>query len=94
MARYIDADKLRSRLYESDFHTPDERWRPESEFAELIDTMPAADVEEVVRCKECKHWTGKEYVGCCQLSKIVARHADDFCSYGKRRKTNNEENRQ
>lgn len=57
MARYIDAGKLKEYLHEEDFNTPDERWRPESEFASMIDATPTADVAEVVRCKECKHAT-------------------------------------
>lgn len=47
MARYIDADKLIAYLHREDFHTPDERWKPESEFANIIEATPTADVEEV-----------------------------------------------
>jgi NADH pyrophosphatase NudC (nudix superfamily) len=47
MARYIDADKLKEYLHREDFYTPDERWKPESEFANMIDATPTADVEEV-----------------------------------------------
>ena len=41
--RLIDADKLRQRLNPDDWGTPDERWRPEREFGELIDNAPTVD---------------------------------------------------
>jgi hypothetical protein len=91
MARYIDAEKLRCRLYEADFHTPDERWRPESEFAELIDTTPTADVVEVVRCKDCKHQDdcARQMVHTTRDSVLEQNKSTynkvDFCSYGKRK---------
>lgn len=69
MARYIDAEKLKAHLHREDFYTPDERWKPESEFANMIEATPTADVEEVrhgewriknlcgeriCECSECK----------------------------------------
>jgi hypothetical protein len=45
----------------------------------LMDATPAADVVEVVRCKDCKH---HHYI--CP-SGFIARKANDFCSYGERR---------
>ena len=48
--------------------------------------VPAADVVEVVRCKDCKHCIGPvcynehwESVGCPSVQ------PDDFCSYGERK---------
>lgn len=52
MARYIDADVLMRFLQVEDFGTPDERWKPESEFAQMIDATPTADVAEVKQ----GHW--------------------------------------
>ena len=51
----------------------------------VIDSFPAADVAEVIRCRDCKyhedtHVTGFEH--CC-LYDLTMRH-NDFCSYGKR----------
>ncbi|MBQ7124915.1 MAG: hypothetical protein IJP16_05005 [Clostridia bacterium] len=43
MPRYIDAEKLKQDLHQEDFGTPDERWRPESEFAILVDAQPDAN---------------------------------------------------
>ena len=49
-----------------------------------IEDIPAADVVEVVRCKDCKWYReGGQYSYC-----IIARgnhpNQDDFCSYGER----------
>lgn len=37
-----------------DWGTPDERWRPESEYGRYIQSLPPAE-PEIVRCKDCKH---------------------------------------
>nr|DAG67067.1 MAG TPA: hypothetical protein [Caudoviricetes sp.] len=65
--------------------------RLERAYAE-IRGMPAADVAEVVRCKDCELWdsdpdtygkdTGPE--GKCMKS-FERMPADGFCSYGERR---------
>ena len=51
----------------------------------LIDKIPTVDAVEVVRCKDCKHYTpvegGKPL---CALHTIAVTQ-DDFCSYGERR---------
>ena len=52
----------------------------------IIDSAPAADVAEVIRCRDCKyhedtHVTGFEH--CC-LYDLTMRY-NDFCSYGKRK---------
>ena len=51
-----------------------------------LNNIPAADVVEVVRCKDCKHCIGPvcynehwESVGCPSVQ------PDDFCSYGERK---------
>lgn len=57
--------------------------------------MKAADVEPVVRCRECVHWkpTGSkdgnsfldmEYIGGCEFTNYCRRESD-FCSYGERK---------
>ena len=48
--------------------------------------VPAADVAEVVRCKDCKHRT--EYGNCGhprQKGVLPSAYPYDFCSYGDRR---------
>ena len=62
---------------------------------EDLTEFPAADVVEVVRCRECVHWkpTGSkagnsfsdmEYIGGCEFTKYCRRESD-FCSYGERK---------
>ena len=65
---------------------------------DLVDTfaeIPAADVVEVVRCRECVHWkpigskagnsfSDMEYIGGCEFTKYCCRESD-FCSYGERK---------
>lgn len=55
-----------------------------------VKNYPVADVVEVVRCKDCKHfcpYEGEEHKGDCEelvgLESCV--YEDDFCSYGERR---------
>ena len=57
-----------------------------------VDCAPAADVVEVVRCKDCKKWT-REHT--CEEFKsdrlatggrtVFMTEPIDFCSYGERR---------
>lgn len=78
--KYIDADKLK-RHYAW--------WNDESKkiFDEFIDLQPDADVEEVVRCKDCKH----RYVGGYTTQYYVCDFMDaelkdeGYCSYGERK---------
>ena len=49
--------------------------------------MNAADVEPVVRCKDCKYWqdnNGGYPHDECRWGKGETPFADDFCSYGER----------
>ena len=56
MTRYIDAELIEKYISREEHNTPDEKWRPESEFAALIDNIPTADVVEVVHGR----WIEKE----------------------------------
>lgn len=60
----------------------------------VIDEAPAADVVEVVRCKDCEYasyWYGNDnlknttYLCFLVEDEGVKTFADDFCSRGKRR---------
>lgn len=58
-----------------------------------INNLPTADVVEVIRCKDCEYWTGKnpdsnKGVGYCKCNDEYFND-DDYCSYGER-KTNDE----
>ena len=59
MPKYIDADKIERFIRRDEWQTPDERWRPESEFGAFIDALPAEDVAQVVHAK----WVGIEFDG-------------------------------
>lgn len=52
----------------------------------LADSIPAADVAPVVRCKHCTDGimsNDNKYIICCRLG--VGMEFDDFCSYGERK---------
>lgn len=50
-----------------------------------IEKAPAADVVEVVRCKDCKYWrqVNEERFACWLLG--FEMDYDEYCSYGKRK---------
>lgn len=54
----------------------------------IIAEAPAADVVEVVRCRECVYWepaSPTRTSGNCNRSFEITAWATDFCSYGKRK---------
>lgn len=57
-----------------------------------IYTAPAADVAEVVRCKECKYRMESTGAGnsLCERKMLGLVRPDDFCSYGERKGRNAE----
>lgn len=61
-----------------DGHTP-------SDAIERIGALPAADLVEVVRCKDCKHLMFSDCYGECGKGYMGIVNHDDFCSYGERR---------
>lgn len=74
--RYIDADALLEAL-------PDDLPYKASVKRVLIQA-PAADVVEVVRCRECKHYQNDIFFGrgWCNGRNV---EKDDYCSYGERK---------
>lgn len=57
-----------------------------------INTIPAADVVPVVRCKDCKYYKPNEYeCGCEFAGGLPYVKADDYCSYGERKETDHGE---
>lgn len=64
-----------------------------NDFAEFVNSIPAADVVEVTRCKDCIHWKLiHEHIPhmecnifCGAYDHGYPTNADDFCSYGERR---------
>ena len=96
MARYIDADALKRRIYASPifFHFGEDGFFIRDAVLDLIDKFPAekttADVVEVVRCKDCKcralteegEFNPEDIV--CDYFMTDGMQANDFCSYGEK----------
>lgn len=62
----------------------------EAVLCEEIRKIPAADVVEVVRCKDCVHYkqnqySTDEYMMCKRWCDWLPTDPDDFCSYGERK---------
>lgn len=79
MARYIDADKAKH-----EFNIGFGGVSHAVIANQIIDSIPTADVVEVVRCKDCEHWNGigfAENAGWCE-KKDTGTLYDDFCNYG------------
>lgn len=105
MHKYINADLLISKeliplTKRLDYCHP-EQMKGVLKAMSKIDSTPAADVVEVVQCKDCiysremsKHERAiylDNCIGCTMHSKSyhdVIMRDDDFCSYGERRKDN------
>lgn len=74
MAEYIEREAI-IKLITSRYENPEL-------CTQEINSIPAADVAPVVRCRECIHrdgTPGQPNILCFQMKD------DDFCSYGKRR---------
>lgn len=56
---------------------------------DLVEKQPAADVVEVVRCKDCKHYEAHQPIHkkVCEKNDghLIPANPDDFCSYGERK---------
>ena len=50
-----------------------------------VDLIPAADVAEVVRCKDCKFLMFSDFYGECSNGHMCIVSPDDFCSRGIRK---------
>ena len=82
MTEYIEREALMRNLK----HFAPEQLTPLIE--SLIQKQPAADVVEVVRCKDCKYWqdnNGGYPHEECKWSENETPDLDDFCSYGERK---------
>ena len=93
MGRYIDADSLvedikRRRLIFKDTIEVHEALSAQGKaIRRAIDEAPTADVQEVVRCKDCKYSCEEKPVFgiigySCEILGLHCLSATDFCSYG------------
>ena len=93
--RLIDADELKEVIHDHDYRLADvtnsiDYGMFTIGIDQAIDECHAVDAVEVVRCRDCKRWTPGEITEYddfeppkCAL--YGPMHADDYCSYGKRR---------
>ena len=84
MSRYIDANKLKQDMASKYIS---KGYFYASTALDCVDNAPTADVQEVVRCKDCKYSCEEKPVfgitdySCIKLC-IHCLDANDFCSYG------------
>lgn len=81
--RLIDADALLRETKERDMSLTVTEWD--------IKNAPTVDAVEVVRCRECVHWSNEVGICWCDMHSHFKGEdwnmfdADDYCSYGERR---------
>lgn len=52
----------------------------------IADSVPAADVVEVIRCKDCRHYINDEHYGMMCEILVHAEQGDNFyCGYGQKK---------
>lgn len=77
----IDVDELKSNL--SWLYDSGCAYVPLDKVKQIVNSIPAVDAVEVVRCKDCKSVCLMTYYHCMYLSKSVLPW--DFCSHGERK---------
>ena len=97
MAEYIEREALLNRMEKrlaslrKDYGDYDHYTDGFEEGCVAVEDADAADVLEVVRCKDCKHWDcygGEDsHKGDCNelVGLDSCMYEDDFCSYGERK---------
>lgn len=96
MSKYIERKAAIKRIEEipAYFDSGDIKYGVELALQEIKD-VPTADVEEVVRCKDCKHfldWQSKSHQGICMCKGKETVYGSefhpfesDFCNYAERK---------
>ena len=85
MATYIDRETYRNRLADLESWCQDLRKPGLKQALEVFDEVPAADVVEVVRCRDCKHCDKVERRLWCMIHDDMYAEEDYFCASGERR---------
>ena len=88
MAEYIEREKvleIAKDEYYSDFH---KSMADLTSLRELLEDTPAADVVEVVCCKNCKHLMFSDFYGECTKGYMGIVQPNDYCSKGERKEDN------
>lgn len=89
--RLIDAERLKRHYAWWGSKTSSEVLKEfKHTFDIIVDLQPTVATPEIVRCKECKYWMGKEtdskdVDSVCKYWETDGLYKDDFCSYGERR---------
>lgn len=81
MKKYIDAEGVMRACYDSFLKTGNKAYR---EIFALVEAVPAADVVEVVRCKDCKYRDDDDFCTGRGYTNVLAPD-DGFCDKGERR---------
>ena len=83
MAEYIEKEALLLRI---DLHGTNKFGMLDEDIREFIKEQPAADVVQVVRCKDCRRVEKDHLFGgyWCRGYRVSP---DDFCSYGERKES-------
>lgn len=86
MSKYIDIKELFRRINACHIGNPIAKAFSESDIGNMILDTPTADVEEVVRCKDCifmEHTFGIGYdMVRCMRTNLNMFNGDGFCSWG------------
>lgn len=98
MSEYIKREDALNGLAETMLY----KTNGDNEVAYMLRDIPSADVVEVVRCKDCKHWQAKpnedeednENNGFatwydCDKTCHICGNGNDYCSYGERKDEDN-----
>lgn len=95
MAKYADVEILKSTMLENANIMAEvlggenaDSYVSANHVIDLIDGLPAADVQEVVRCKDCKYYfKSTAYNGylCGMAVGLCDVDDDSYCSYGERK---------
>ena len=82
---YIERDSLVGKLIEMKYCSTSSKI-DFGDVIRLINSEPAADVQEVVRCKDCKYYKEQVLIGkcCCRTFMNFQMNDNDFCSYGEK----------
>ena len=95
MAEYIDREELLKDIEDSVRFSirngVSAEMRGAAKIVDRIVSAPTVDVVEVVRCKDCKHFTEGMAIGMCKRIEdkpIIPVPFNYFCSYGERKCNN------
>ena len=86
MARLIDADELLD--WSEIIPLTDDGGIDINDFEEKLKTMPTIDAVPVIRCKECKFWSGRcaiNYSNNEGMAETIKCGENEFCCWAERK---------